>query len=103
MPTFSYRYLARLVLVRAFLIAYGCKRVEEEYARSLERGVAIGSVTALAALGLGLPVGAWAGGYCPPPPPPADDGKCNAGNGNGSDVVTFVGGGIATGGDPGNS
>jgi hypothetical protein len=69
----------------------------------LKRAVAIGSVTALAALGLGLPVGAWAGGYCPPPPPPADDGKCNAGNGNGSDVVTFVEGAHCFGGDPGNS
>lgn len=39
----------------------------------------------------------------PPPEPPKDDGKCNAGNGNGSDVVTFVEGAHCFGGDPGNS
>ena len=37
------------------------------------------------------------------PVPPKDDGKCNAGNGNGSDVVTFVEGAHCYGGDPGNS
>jgi hypothetical protein len=41
----------------------------------------------------------------PPPPPPALDqkGKCNAGNGNGSDAVTFIEGEHCYGGDPGNS
>lgn len=44
-------------------------------------------------------VPAWAGGTCPPPPPS----KCNSGNGNGSDVVTFVAGAHCYGGDPGGS
>lgn len=39
-----------------------------------------------------------------PPPPPRDrKDKCNAGNGNGSDDVTFVEGEHCYGGDPGNS
>lgn len=38
---------------------------------------------------------------CPPPPPSTS--KCNSGNGNGSDAVTFVVGEHCYGGDPGNS
>jgi hypothetical protein len=44
---------------------------------------------------------ALAGDYCPPPPQPPS--KCNSGNGNGSDLVTFVVGAHCYGGDPGNS
>lgn len=43
---------------------------------------------------------------CPPPPPPPVNGKkskCNSGNGNGSDAITFVEGEHCFGGDPGNS
>jgi hypothetical protein len=44
----------------------------------------------------------------PPPPPPGGEhppskSKCNSGNGNGSDQVTFVEGEHCFGGDPGNS
>jgi hypothetical protein len=39
----------------------------------------------------------------PPPSPPDRKGKCNAGNGNGSDAVSFVEGEHCFGGDPGNS
>jgi hypothetical protein len=39
----------------------------------------------------------------PPPQPPDRKDKCNAGNGNGSDDVTFVEGEHCYGGDPGNS
>jgi hypothetical protein len=46
---------------------------------------------------------ALAGGYCHQPPPPTKKGKCNAGNGNGSDPITFVVGAHCYGGDPGNS
>jgi hypothetical protein len=45
-------------------------------------------------------------GYCeepPPPPPPSKNEKCNAGNGNGSEAITFVAGEHCYGGDPGNS
>jgi hypothetical protein len=38
-----------------------------------------------------------------PPPPDTDKSKCNAGNGNGSDAITFVEGEHCFGGDPGNS
>ena len=38
-----------------------------------------------------------------PPKPPEQRVKCNAGNGNGSDAVTFVKGEHCYGGDPGNS
>lgn len=41
---------------------------------------------------------------CKPPPPPSEQSRCNAGNGNGSDLpVTFVEGAHCYGGDPGNS
>jgi hypothetical protein len=46
---------------------------------------------------------AFAGGKEPPPPPPKDDSRCNSGNGNGSDAITFVEGEHCFGGDPGNS
>ena len=39
----------------------------------------------------------------PPPSPPDRKDKCNAGNGNGSDAVSFVEGEHCYGGDPGNS
>lgn len=58
----------------------------------------------LAALMLGGAVGpaaALAGGYCPPPPPEKQ--KCNSGNGNLSEAITFVAGEHCYGGDPGNS
>jgi hypothetical protein len=38
-----------------------------------------------------------------PKPPPERKAKCNAGNGNGSDDVSFVEGEHCYGGDPGNS
>ena len=43
--------------------------------------------------------------YCPPKPPPPTVGKskCNSGNGNGSEAITFVEGEHCFGGDPGNS
>jgi hypothetical protein len=70
----------------------------------IKRAVAAGTVTTMAAIALAVPVGAWAGDYCPPPPPPPETkGKCNAGNGNGSDAVSFVAGAHCYGGDPGNS
>jgi hypothetical protein len=34
---------------------------------------------------------------------PAEKAKCNAGNGNGSETITFVAGEHCYGGDPGNS
>jgi len=66
-----------------------------------KRKIATAIVTVMA-IGVLIPAAAWAGGSCPPPPP-ADTGKCNAGNGNGSDAVTFVEGEHCFGGDPGNS
>lgn len=70
----------------------------------IKRWLATGTVTVMAALGVVVPAAAWAGDYCPkPPPPPEKKGVCNAANGNGSDVVTFVEGAHCFGGDPGNS
>jgi hypothetical protein len=63
----------------------------------------------LASVGAVLAVGALAGPalatYCPPKPPPPTVGKskCNSGNGNGSEAITFVEGEHCFGGDPGNS
>jgi hypothetical protein len=79
----------------------------------LRRVIAVASVTAIAGLS-GASTGAFAGGEpppcdpkkekCPPPPPPPPEkSKCNAGNGNGSDAITFVEGEHCFGGDPGNS
>ena len=45
---------------------------------------------------------AWAT-ECYPPPPKEKKAHCNAGNGNGSEEVTFVQGEHCFGGDPGNS
>jgi hypothetical protein len=56
----------------------------------------------MAAAGAVLPGTAWAGGDHHPPPPDEKK-KCNAGNGNGSDAVSFVEGAHCFGGDPGNS
>jgi hypothetical protein len=69
--------------------------------RRIKRSVAAGTVTIMAAMSLAVPVAAWAGDYCPPPKPVKK--KCNAGNGNGSDAVSFVRGAHCYGGDPGNS
>jgi hypothetical protein len=52
---------------------------------------------ACAALGLAVAVPASAGAWVTPPK------KCNSGNGNGSDPITFVVGAHCFGGDPGNS
>ena len=60
------------------------------------------ATTAATALTLGAcAVPALAGDTCPPPPTPPK--KCNSGNGNGSDVVTFIAGFHCYGGDPGMS
>jgi hypothetical protein len=62
----------------------------------------IATVSAVSSLALGaIAPAALAGGTCPPPPPPPS--HCNAGNGNGSDLITFVEGAHCFGGDPGNS
>jgi hypothetical protein len=66
--------------------------------RTLRRRLSIVSIVSVGALGTAAP--ALAGDPCYPPPPP---GQCNAGNGNGSDVVTFIEGEHCYGGDPGNS
>ena len=60
---------------------------------------------AVGALGLGITAApAFAGGYDHNPPPSKHKkGKCNSGNGNGSDPITFVVGAHCYGGDPGNS
>jgi len=69
---------------------------------TLKRRFAAASVAAM--LGAGALAPAALAGYCPPPPPPPDtNAKCNAGNGNGSDPITFVEGEHCFGGDPGNS
>ena len=71
---------------------------------ALPRRVGALSASAIMALGVIVPAAAVAGDYCPPPPPPpAKKANCNAGNGNGSDVATFVEGAHCYGGDPGNS
>ena len=63
-----------------------------------KRGLA---VALSAALGVGvLAAPAAFAGVPPTGEPPA---KCNAGNGNGSELVTFVEGAHCFGGDPGNS
>jgi len=64
------------------------------------RLIALGSVTALAALSAAP--AAFAGDE-PPPPKPGPTGHCNSGNGNGSDAITFVVGEHCYGGDPGSS
>jgi hypothetical protein len=69
--------------------------------RRFKRSFAAGTVAVMAALALALPVGALAGGYCPPKPPPPENGKCNSGNGNGSEFV--VSGTNCIYGDPGQS
>jgi hypothetical protein len=61
-----------------------------------KRWLATGTVTAVAAIGVALPATAGAWGNEPPA-------RCNAGNGNGSEAVTFVVGEHCYGGDPGNS
>jgi hypothetical protein len=63
------------------------------------RVIALGSVTALAALSAAP--AAFAGGEPPPPPPTEAKAKCNAGNGNGSESTVNTG--HCTNGDPGNS
>ena len=65
----------------------------------------ISAIAAAAALALGavVPAAAWSSDCYPPPPPPTKKKKCNAGNGNGSDAVSFVAGAHCFGGDPGNS
>jgi hypothetical protein len=62
----------------------------------------VSAVLAVAALGLSSagPAFAWEN---PPPPPKNVKGKCNSGNGNGSDPITFVVGEHCYGGDPGNA
>ncbi len=62
-------------------------------------------LVASSALALGVAAGpAFAGGgYHSPKPPHGKKGKCNSGNGNGSDPITFVVGAHCYGGDPGNS
>ncbi len=64
------------------------------------RFIALASVTALAALSAAP--AAFAGDPLPPPKP-EPSGKCNSGNGNGVDPITFVEGEHCFGGDPGNS
>jgi hypothetical protein len=65
----------------------------------LKRGLAIGTVMAVAALGVALPAtaGAWEN------PPPEQGVKCNAGNGNGSESLAVDPTGHCFMGDPGNS
>jgi hypothetical protein len=62
------------------------------------RRIAVLSIASAGAFGV-VVAPALAGGTCYPPPPS----KCNAGNGNGSDAITFVAGAHCYGGDPGNS
>jgi hypothetical protein len=59
--------------------------------------IGVAAAAAIAGGALGAPA---AFGWNQPPPPP---GQCNSGNGNGSDVITFVVGAHCYGGDPGNS
>jgi hypothetical protein len=62
----------------------------------------LATVTAVAAVAFaGATPSAFAGAEDPPPKP--DSGKCNSGNGNGSDFISFVAGAHCYGGDPGNS
>jgi hypothetical protein len=67
---------------------------------TIRRRLAAASVAALLGAGALAPAAALAG-YCPPPPDTKS--KCNSGNGNGSDVITFVEGAHCYGGDPSNS
>ena len=62
-----------------------------------------GLAAAMLLTGSLAPAIALAGDTCYPPPPPSKKGKCNSGNGNGSDAITFVVGEHCYGGDPGNS
>jgi hypothetical protein len=63
-----------------------------------KRGLA---VALSAALGVGVVAAPAAFAGVPPTGEPPS--QCNAGNGNGSDVVTFIEGEHCFGGDPGNS
>ena len=65
---------------------------------SLKRRIATVSAVATLAVGAIGPAAAWAW-TCPPPTKQ----NCNAGNGNGSDPITFVVGAHCYGGDPGGS
>jgi hypothetical protein len=65
----------------------------------LKRRVSIASVGAV--LGIGALAGPALATYCPPPT--EGKAKCNSGNGNGSDAITFVEGEHCYGGDPGKS
>lgn len=63
-------------------------------------------VSTVCAVVIGVPAAtAFATECYPPPPPPPKEKKqhCNAGNGNGSEEITFVEGEHCFGGDPGNS
>ena len=68
---------------------------------TIRRRLAAASVAPLLGAGALAPAAALAG-YCPPLPPDTKS-KCNSGNGNGSDVITFVEGAHCYGGDPSNS
>ena len=70
---------------------------------TIRRRLAAASVAALLGGGALAPAAALAWDCPPPPPPPDTKSKCNAGNGNGSDAITFVEGEHCYGGDPGNS
>ena len=69
----------------------------------VKRRFAAASVGAVLGISALAPAAALAGGDCYPPPPPPEKAKCNAGNGNGSEAITFVVGAHCYGGDPGNS
>ena len=65
----------------------------------VKRRFAAASVGAVLGISALAPAAALAGGDCYPPPPPPEKAKCNAGNGNGSEVASAT----CIGGDPGKS
>jgi hypothetical protein len=66
--------------------------------QAFTRKLAVLSIASLGALGVAAGPALGEGGE-----PPSKKGKCNSGNGNGSDPITFVVGEHCFDGDPGNS
>jgi hypothetical protein len=65
--------------------------------QAFTRKLAVLSIASLGALGVAAgPALGWG-------QPPPTNAKCNSGNGNGSEAITFVAGEHCYGGDPGNS
>ena len=69
----------------------------------LVKKVSVLLASSVLALGVAAGPAFGGGGYHNPPPTHGKKGKCNSGNGNGSDPVTFNEGDHCYGGDPGNS